>query len=259
MAGAVAVGAVLAHGDAVRMQHTALVARGLVHVAFDEYVLSDQPPRFTDIELFRQVAVAGELVAAEAILQRLVTVACRHRGIVLEKIQQAEVVAHMLGEDARSRCRITIRPAMVGTGHRQPGGGVRDIVDVELAVRQLWELRLVDTGVAPRLLGEHRFERIFLQQRQDAGEILAAVTGRFRDGDAVVGSVGEGQAEVVGLELGIRLFVRQRFTELRTTFATDAPEFPRQRHQVAFIGGIDVDRGFDRDGLLLRTERGDGA
>jgi hypothetical protein len=88
-----------------------------------------------------------------------------------------------------------------------------------------------------------------LEQRQHVEKVLPAIPGRGLRRDAVLGTVGHHQSEVVPLHLAVRLplFVpRQRFAVLLPGLPADVERLPSHRHQVPFVRGIKEQSGPDQ-------------
>ena len=89
--GAVAIGAVIAHGNGITPQHRTCRTRCRVGIFFREHVLTYHPPRLADVKLRREMAAAGKLVLAPAPLAHFVAKSNGHSGVVLQKVQQPNI------------------------------------------------------------------------------------------------------------------------------------------------------------------------
>jgi hypothetical protein len=115
---AVAVVAVISHGDRVEVQDGAGVFRRMFAVALCEDVNALHAPGLAHIELGRQVSGFHKLVAAPTPFARLVAELCRDGLVVLDEVKQPDIVADVLGENPGASLRIAVGPARVGARQR---------------------------------------------------------------------------------------------------------------------------------------------
>ncbi len=92
----------------------------MIGIALDEHVLAHHPTCLAHIQLRRQMVRVGELVATPTPLASFVAKPLGDRGVILQKVQQPDLVAHMFG---KHRARVASSP--VGHSKFFPGNESR--------------------------------------------------------------------------------------------------------------------------------------
>ena len=134
---AVAAVAIIAHGNAVAVKNGPRVTGSVLSVMLSEYPQSHQSPRFADIQLRREMVGLHEFVAAESPFGGLPAKLFRDGGIVLQKVENANVPQQVILVYFATYLAVSLGPHQLlpRQRHADVTGGV---VYVELVV---WEHR----------------------------------------------------------------------------------------------------------------------
>jgi hypothetical protein len=111
--GAVAIVAVIAHGDGVPEQLRPRILRRVLTIALHIDMQPDHAPRLTHIELWRQVVRLFKLIFAPTPSSSGFAKFRWHSIIILQEINQPHIVAQMLVKNPLPCCRIALRPFQV--------------------------------------------------------------------------------------------------------------------------------------------------
>ena len=225
---------VAADGDAVGFD-----AIGL-HVLLGHDVATDHAAGLAHVERGRDVAVVGELVFGQAPHAHRLLELVAERGIVSEHVPEAEPEVAGVLVDGVAR-----------------GGVGLGVVDVDADVVGFVGVGLAVDGAPLGLVGKDLSEVadvLVVDVREEVGKGLGRVVLGPGEGDPDVRTVGDGGADVEGLDAmvafadglgGAARHAGEGLIVLGDALATDAVGDVRGGHEVAFVGGIDEDASGD--------------
>ena len=109
---------VIAHGNRVSLEDCPCMMRTCrsLHVFLSENILANHTSGFADIELFGDMSVVLQFVAAKSSLSRFRCKLRRHVGIMLQEIQHANIVSQMLAKYRPASFEVSFCPVIVDVG-----------------------------------------------------------------------------------------------------------------------------------------------